>query len=932
MGNRTTRTRGTSRAVSALAGAFVLSGSFGIGGIAKAVENTPVLDGNEVSQAMFKTPHVPGELIVKLRETAGRSTDSAFASLGIEVVERRTLDPNVLKVRTASDAVAQQTLAELRVRPDVEYVEPNYLQFADTSPNDPRFKEMWGLDNAQDVDIDAPQAWEKTTGSEQVVVGIIDSGTDITHVDLKDNIYKNPNEIPGNGIDDDGNGYVDDVNGWDAVDDDGSIRDADGHGTHVSGTVAARGNNSVGVVGVNWRAKILPLRFISVTSGSTFDAIQCIDYAVRLRQSGVNLRVLNNSWGGTGFSTALFEAIKRANDAGILFVCASGNDGVDNDAIPHYPSSYEVPNVVSVGAMSRQNYRAGFSNYGKRSVDLYAPGDTVLSTLPGDKYGNLSGTSMASPHVAGVATLVVSMKPDVTVSEMKARLFGSVVTAPYAQTSTLIGGRVNAAAALRGETTGPAPVADFGLRSVTRSTIVVHWTSVGDDGTSGTATYYDIRYSSSPITEANFTAARQINDTRVPLRAGSPESAVVRSCFGDGETIYIAMRVFDKAGNYTQTSTLAATPSGPIIEFTTFPAATTDFSLGQKIDLSGDDLATEVELPFAFTFFGAEYHSVFVSTNGLLSFAEPITSPTGTSSDLQSIVGIAPLWFDLVTNGKRFPNEGVFVDSNSQSLTIRWIAEQYYPESSSPTNAQLITFAATLHRDGQIDLRYGPGGNRYLSASNSTPLVGVSDGGCYVKTIEGYSGRSSLADVADISLKTNLGGSSDVPSISTGTVPNFREGFPNEFTISVSDPLGMSVTVDAGLPRNAAFDHATGKVTFAPDSAQDGDVRFLFTATTADGRSASRTIVATVVDDSNKPEIDAIVFKKKITFVGLGFRSGSKIEIDGTDVGDTKSPKSAPASKLVSKNARAALDAPGIHVVIVVTPTGERSGPYYFVR
>jgi len=311
--------------------------------------------------------------------------------------------------------LALQALSVLHNHPLIDYAEPNYLQYVDleqTTPNDQKFSQLWGLNNTgqtggiDDADIDAPEAWDISTGSSEVIVGVIDTGIDYNHEDLAANIWSNPGEIPGNGIDDDANGYVDDVHGINSITGTGDPMDDHYHGTHCSGTIGAVGNNTIGVVGVNWMVKLIGLKFLdSGGSGWTDDAIECINYAVALKNRGVNIRVLNNSWGGGGYSQALIDAIDVANNAGILFVAAAGNSSLNNDIIPHYPSSYMNDNILSVASIDHNDELSYFSNYGPESVDLGAPGSSILSTFPDNSYSTLSGTSMATPHVSGAAAL-----------------------------------------------------------------------------------------------------------------------------------------------------------------------------------------------------------------------------------------------------------------------------------------------------------------------------------------------------------------------------------------------------------------------------------------------------------------------------------------------------------------------------------------------
>ncbi|WP_404343722.1 S8 family serine peptidase [Pseudoalteromonas mariniglutinosa] len=350
----------------------------------------------------------------------------------------------------------------LQTHSAIEYVEPDYTVSIATTPNDPDFSQLWGLHNegqtggTVDADIDALEAWAISTGSKDVVVGVIDTGVDHSHSDLSANMWINPGEIPDNGIDDDGNGYIDDVYGINAITNTGDPMDDQGHGTHVSGTIGAAGNNNTGVVGVNHEAAIVGCKFLDASgSGSTSDAIKCIDYMVGLKNAGVNIRVLNNSWGGGGFSQALADAITASEQANILFVAAAGNDAVDNDQNPSYPANYENNNVVSVASTDSRDAMSSFSQWGLTSVDLGAPGSAILSTIPGNSYASYSGTSMATPHVAGVAALVLSINPDLNSAELKQLLMDSGDDNADLQGKTVSGKRLNANQAL--EQADPTP-------------------------------------------------------------------------------------------------------------------------------------------------------------------------------------------------------------------------------------------------------------------------------------------------------------------------------------------------------------------------------------------------------------------------------------------------------------------------------------------
>lgn len=331
--------------------------------------------------------YVPGELLVKFRPEVRREASAAYQDW-FNISTRRTFAINGYQHVKLPEGVDVDEALELYLEdPDVEDADLNYILSTDVAPpDDTYFNRLWGLHNfaqnvngtsgTDDADIDALDAWDVTTGSGDVVVAVIDTGVDINHPDLAANIWTNPGEIPGNGIDDDGNDLIDDVNGWDFYIGDNDPRDADGHGTHVAGTIAAVGNNAVGITGVSWSAKIMVLRFLDAWgSGSTDNAIAAIQYA-----NDMGADVINNSWGGGGFNTALKTAIE-ASDA--VVVCAAGNSGSNNDSISHYPSNYDSANIIAVAASDQDDSLASFSNYGADSVDVAAPGTNIYSAAPG---------------------------------------------------------------------------------------------------------------------------------------------------------------------------------------------------------------------------------------------------------------------------------------------------------------------------------------------------------------------------------------------------------------------------------------------------------------------------------------------------------------------------------------------------------------------
>lgn len=423
-----------------------------------------------------------GEIIVKIEEEASPEDLRDLNRENGARLEEDLPKSDVNLVDLPRDLSVEEAVDVYEESPDVKYAQPNYLLYPTKTANDTYYdKYLYGQNNTgqningsagiSDADIDAPEAWDVITGSQDTVVAVIDEGVDVDHPDLRDNIWRNPGETSGNSIDDDKNGYVDDVNGWDFANDDASVYDpdpitgyGDEHGTHVAGTIAAQGNNSVGVSGVNWDARVMSLKFLGENGGTTIDAVEAINYAVN---KGV--KISNNSWGGGGYSQALYDAINRADSVGHLFVAAAGNDSSDNDTRASYPANYDLSNVISVAATNNQDTLAGFSNFGVKKVDLVAPGVDIVSTYTASRYGYMSGTSMAAPHVTGVAALIKSQNPTLDDAQMRARILESVDKIDDLSGKVATGGRLNAASALGVRTTEISLIASPGIMTFGKS-------------------------------------------------------------------------------------------------------------------------------------------------------------------------------------------------------------------------------------------------------------------------------------------------------------------------------------------------------------------------------------------------------------------------------------------------------------------------------
>jgi subtilisin family serine protease len=708
------------------------------------------------SEKRHRHEFVPGEILVRFKKdrgfegtqllaapgdgpalsdkgsmAVGRSNDEVFVSVerfeGSEIVEGLRL------ARSAPDDTLK-AIAALSARDDVLYAEPNYLLHLEATPDDPQFGQLYGMNL-----IGAPQAWDVTQGNRNIVVAVIDEGIDLNHQDLAANIWTNP--APGSIA-----GISGDLHGYDFRDKTGTIL-AEPHATHVAGTIGAVGNNHTGVVGVNWLVSLMSLRFISAATnlGSEADAIKAYNYVKQMRDlwsssgqtKGANIRVVNASFGGGGYSQASADAINAMGQSGVLFVAAAGNDGTNNDVSPHYPSNYSLPNVIAVTGTTQTDQQ--IYNYGAQSVLMGAPAVGICSTVPNNNYSCLfSGTSMATPHVAGAAALLLAANSTLTVNRLRALLAFNGDRIAALQGKTLTGRRLNVFKSLQAlsenDTTPPGAVGSLQVASQSGRSINLSWIASGDDGAAGQASLYDVSF-----IDQNTNAVVPLT-TVAPVASGITQALHINLPYRHLAGT-IRVREFDNVGNEgTPVAVTVAVPLNAADPYTTANAPSSLSTGGTGLALTFDDRYLEnYSLPFPFPFFGQSYNQITISTNGNLYFSPPpkkacSPSPCDNADDVPSSVGdlsvrkmISGIWDDLdLRQCFRTGADVYVVQPGPGQIIFRWqgvpFTDRFCPAIPLTDPNSFVNFEIELRSDGTISTRYGAGN------INLFPVVGISGG------------------------------------------------------------------------------------------------------------------------------------------------------------------------------------------------------------
>ncbi len=738
------------------------------------------------------------ELIIRFKD--GVNGSSVVQQLA-QTMNISNLEHNKMRVSFINAQVVkmdsqrmQDFIDKISENKDVLSIERNQKYKAKLTVNDPRVGEQWGLTN-----MNAFGGWDITTGTATQYVGVIDTGIDYNHSDLSSVVWSNPRETAGDGIDNDNNGWIDDIHGLNVVttnpSNEGDPLDDNNHGTHVTGVIAAATNNSIGIAGLNHNTKIIACKFLDNNgSGSLIGAMICMDYFLNLKRSGVNVVATNNSWGGGGaHSDLMFAAIKAHGDNNIAFIAAAGNSSNDNDQAPAYPASYRLKNVLSVAAIEEQNTLASFSNFGQRRVHIGAPGVSVLSTIRNNGYASYRGTSMASPHVAGLYSLVLSQNPSLSPEQAIARLLAGAQP-----TSDLLGKTVTGARASALNNVNGGALGCNGRHSYQK--LINPVAAIGENVIVPVGVAVNIEY-------AYFTCDAGSKPSTVTAYLGDRELQLLDN--GIGADVEQGDGVYSSSIQYTTEVVESWTfPNGEVLSI---EVQGSDYRLVERsfnwIDIDpyrpnnlllGDDQSTTIPLPFDVDFASSQnFRSLIVNSNGLISGSD-LSNFLYINGNLPhsrlSNFTIAAYWDDLRPSAAANVYTATIGSSvGNRQFIIEWRNVPLFLDSSTLFHFQVVFFEAS----SDVHLNY-------RNVSENSPL-----GGGRSSTI-GYQKSPRLAQTWSV----------NTPSIRNNTTLILKSD-ANDFSISLNSTGVLKVGEEVTFFGNVQ--NASGSVNIQLDLG-DGNI------------------------------------------------------------------------------------------------------------
>ncbi len=855
-----------------------------------------------------------GVVLVGFKPGTARS-ERANARAAAGAVRAEALSPlakDAEKLILAPGRSVKAAIEALQRNPNVRHAEPDYILTKAAVSNDPDYigNNLWGMygDNtspANQYGSQAGEAWALGyTGSNDIYIGVIDEGIQVTHPDLQANIWVNPFETSGDGIDNDGNGKVDDIHGWDFYYNDASVYDSgeDSHGTHVSGTIGGVGGNGIGVAGVNWNVTLISGKFLGPGGGSTSGAILAIDYFNDLKsRHGLNIVATSNSWGGGGFSQALLDAINRGGDRDILFIAAAGNSGTDNDAGNYYPSNYQCTNggsrswdcVVSVASITSTGAKSSFSQYGATTVDLGAPGSSVKSTLPVDSYGTYSGTSMATPHVSGAVALCASLDPNQSGALLREKLMASAAPTASLNGITVTGGRldVGTLAPQCVAATGPVSGAPSSLtaEAIDDSSIFLQWNA----GTTANASFFDIERAPAGCAAGAFTRVARVSASAASHLATGLASET-EYCFQVRAGNYLPSQT--DPTNTASATTLAPPPPPPPYYCSATASAWVQGSVG-AITL-GDDASASYYLPFDFPFYGetltgGQVDTYAVSSNGFVTLGGNSGASTYSNADIPNGATpngfVAPWWDDFNPSLGGTVRTFYTGSAPSRRLVVSWEGVPHYGVAGSTYSFQAVLEEAT----GDIVFNYqdvSGGSASYDGGASAT--VGI-------EHAEGAYGTRISFNTATLTAGSSIRCSAEEPPPppsppSTPTGLSATADSWSQVTVSwadVADETGYSLQRATGSGTFTTIANLGADVTSYVNTGLSGSTtyRYRVSASNAGGSSSYSTEVSvtTPAAPPATPTLTATVVSAtqvNLSWTNVANESGYRLQRNGAEI------------------------------------------------